>query len=174
MAADPTRRRVLAASALAALAAGGAAGCAPGQPWAWATPPRPARDVGVLRAVIAAEQAMVSRYAAVISARPALAAAAAPLLRQHRAHLAQLRGRLLVPAGARPSPAGTARARREPVPAGQAAALGYLRAAERDQAAFLTSALARVASPSLAQLLASIGASEASHAALLGPAGPPR
>ncbi len=176
MAADPTRRRVLTASALAVLAAAGAAGCAPGQPWPWATPPHPSPDVGVLRNVIAAEQAMVSRYTVVISARPALAGTLAPLLRQHQAHLAQLRERLLVPAGAAasPSPAATARRRPARVPAGQAAALDYLRAAEGDQAAFLVRELATLASPALAQLFASIGASEATHAALLRTARPSR
>jgi hypothetical protein len=175
VAAEPTRRRVLTASALMLLTAAGAAGCAPGQPWPWAEPPRPAPDAGVLRHVIAAEDVLVSRYAAVVSARPALAATVAPLLRQHREHLARLRQRLVLPAGA--APATTARPRRAgqaPVPAGQAAALDDLRRAERDQAAFLVRALATVVTPSLAQLLASIGASEASHAALLGSAGPPR
>ncbi len=172
MAANPTRRRVLTASALAALAAAGAAGCAPGHPWPWASPPRQAPDVAVLRDAIAAEDAMISRYAAVISALPALGATVSPLLRQHQEHLAQLRQRLLVPPGApAPSPSVTARAHRAPVPAGQAAALGYLRAAERDQAASVVRSLATVRTPSLAQLLASIGACEAAHAALLGSAG---
>jgi hypothetical protein len=175
VAADPTRRRVLTASALAVLAAAGAAGCAPGQPWPWATPPHPSPDVGVLRNVIAAEKAMVSRYTAVISARPPLAGMLAPLLRQHEAHLAQLRERLLVPAGAAASASPPAARRHPPrVPAGRAAALDYLRAAESDQAAFLVRELAALASPALAQLFASIGASEATHAALLRPARPSR
>jgi hypothetical protein len=173
VAADPTRRRVLAASALV-LTAAGTAGCASGQAWPWARPPVPAPEVGVLRNVIAAEDIMVSRYAAVLQARPALAAAVSPLLRQHRQHLAQLRERLVVPAGARPSPTMRARARQAPVPAGRAAVLAYLRRAETDQAAFLTRTLATVATPSLAQLMASISASEAAHAALLRSAGPPR
>jgi hypothetical protein len=171
--ADPTRRRVLTASALM-LAAAGTTGCASGRAWPWARPPVPAPDVGVLRNVIATEDAMVSRYAAVLSARPALAATVSPLLRQHRQHLAQLRERLMVPAGARPSPTRTARARRAPVPAGRAGALAYLRRAESDQAAFLVRTLAAVDSPSLAQLMASISASEAAHAALLRSAGSPQ
>jgi hypothetical protein len=173
VAADPTRRRVLAASALV-LTAAGTAGCASGQAWPWARPPVPAPEVGVLRNVIAAEDTMVSRYAAVLQARPALAAAVSPLLRQHRQHLAQLRERLVVPAGARPSPTMKARARPAPVPADRAAVLAYLRRAETDQAAFLTRTLATVATPSLAQLMASISASEAAHAALLRSAGSPR
>jgi hypothetical protein len=173
VAADPTRRRVLTASALM-LTTGGTAGCASGQAWPWARPPVPAPEVGVLRTVIAAEHAMVSRYAAVLSARPALAATVSPLLRQHQQHLAQLRDRLAVPAGARPSPTPAARARQAPVPAGRAAVLAYLGRAETDQAAFLLRTLAAVATPSLAQLMASISASEASHAALLRSAGSPR
>jgi hypothetical protein len=164
--ADPTRRRVLSASALM-LTAAGTAGCASGQAWPWARPPVPAPDVGVLRNVIAAEDALISRYTAVLSARPALAATVSPLLRQHQQHLAQLRERLVVPAGARPSPTITARARRTPVPAARAGVLAYLRRAESDQAAYLVRTLAAVATPSLAQLMASISASEAAHAALL-------
>jgi hypothetical protein len=99
--------------------------------------------------------------------RPALAATVSPLLRQHQQHLAQLRDRLVVPAGARPSPTRTAPARQAPVPAGRAAVLAYLRRTETDQAAFLVRTLAAVATPSLAQLMASISASEAAHAALL-------
>lgn len=173
MAADPTRRRVLTASALM-LTTAGAAGCASGQAWPWARPPVPAPEVGVLRTVIAAEHALVSRYAAVLSARPALAATVSPLLRQHQQHLVQLRDRLAVPAGARPSPTPAARVRQAPVPAGRAAVLAYLGGAETDQAAFLLRTLAAVATPSLAQLMASISASEASHAALLRSAGSPR
>ena len=173
MAADPTRRRVLAASALM-LTAAGTAGCASGQAWPWARPPVPVPEVGMLRNVIAAEDTLVSTYTAVLSARPALAATVSPLLRQHQQHLAQLRDRLMVPAGARPSPTKTARARQAPVPAGRAAVLAYLRHAETDQAAFLVQTLAAVVTPSLAQLMASISASEAAHAALLDSAGSPR
>jgi hypothetical protein len=171
--AGTTRRRVLSASLLTALAAG-AAGCAAGQPWPWATPPKPSPDVGVLRDVIAAEESMISRYTAVLAAYPGLGGTASPLLAQHRAHLAQLRSRLVIPAGAAPAVSPSASvprpARRPRVPSGQAAAVGYLRAAERDEAAALVRWLVRVP-PSLAQLLASIGASEAAHAALLGQAG---
>ena len=176
MTADPTRRRVLAASALV-LTAAGTAGCASGQAWPWARPPVPAPDVGVLRDVIAAEDAMVSRYTAVLAARPALAATVSPLLRQHQQHLAQLRERLVVPSGApsaaRPSPSATGRAHQAPVPAARAGVLAYLRRAESDQAAYLVRTLAAVATPSLAQLMASISASEAAHAALLRSGGPP-
>jgi hypothetical protein len=161
---------------LAALAAAGSAGCASGRPWPWATPPKPAPDVGVLRDVIAAEDAMISRYAAVISAFPALTGTVSPLLRQHQQHLVQLRARLVIPAGApspSASPSATAHPRRPRIPLSQAAAISYLRAAERDEAAALIGWLAAV-TPSLAQLFASIGASEATHVAVLRSARSPR
>ena len=68
----------------------------------------------------------------------------------------------------------TARAHQPPVPPGRAAVLASLRRAESDQAAFLVRTLAAVTTPSLAQLMASISASEATHAALLGSAETPR
>jgi hypothetical protein len=178
VAADPTRRRVLAAAGLAALTAAGTlgtAGCAAGQPWPWATPPKPAPDVGVLRDAITAEDAMISRYTGVIAAFPALAGSISPLLTQHREHLAQLRARLVIPPGPGPSASPTATARTRPrgprIPSSEHGAVAFLRAAERDEAAALTGWLTGV-TPSLAQLLASIAASEATHAALLGD-GPP-
>ena len=174
--AGTTRRRVLTASVLAALAAagsGGLAGCA-SEPSPWAKPPKPSPDVGVLHDVIDAEYTMISRYTAVLAAFPGLAGRMSPLLAQHREHLAALRARLVIPPGASPVQAASATARppgpRPRVPPSQAAAVGYLRAAERDQAAALIRRVAGVP-PSLAQLLASIGACEAAHAALLGSGG---
>lgn len=167
MSADPTRRRVLAV-AVAAVTVAGAAGCAPGRAWPWATPPTPAPDVGTLKDMIVAEDALIATYARVVSRFPALAAATGPLLRQHQEHLAALRARLMIPSGAAPSASAMPRARptMEPFPASEHAAVAYLRAAEHTQAAALTGRLATV-TPSLAQLFASIAASEASHAALL-------
>jgi hypothetical protein len=163
---------VLTASVLAVLAAVGASGCEP-QAWPWATPPKPAPDVGVLRDVIAAEDTLIAKYTAVLAAFPSLTGTMSPLLAQHREHLAQLRARLVIPRGASPAEAASATARprlpRPRVPASRAAAVGYLRTAEQDEAAALVRWLAGV-TPSLAQLLASIGACEATHAALLGPA----
>jgi hypothetical protein len=174
VAADPTRRRVLAAAGLAALSVAGTlgtAGCAAGQSWPWATPPKPSPDIGVLRDAITAEDAMISRYTGVIAAFPALTGSISPLLTQHREHLAQLRARLVIPPGPGPSAAPTAAARKRPggprLPASERGAVAYLRAAEHGEAAVLTGWLTGV-TPSLAQLLASIAASEATHAALLG------
>jgi hypothetical protein len=170
--AGATRRRVLTTSALAALTAA-VAGCAQGTPWPWATPPRPAPDVGVLHEVIDAENTMISRYTAALAAHPGLAAAISPVLAEHRQHLAQLRARLVIPAGASAADKAAAALPRPPrpqLPHSQAATLGYLRSAERAAAGALAARLASVP-PSLAQLMASIGASEATHAALLGRTG---
>jgi hypothetical protein len=153
---------------MAAVTVSGAAGCASGGAWPWATPPTPAPDVGTLKDLIVAEQALAATYARVVSAFPALAPAAAPLLRQHQEHLAALRARLVIPAGAAPSASAMPRAHPsgQPFPRSARAAVAYLRAAEHTQVAALTGRLGSV-TPSLAQLLASIAAAEASHAALL-------
>ena len=169
MPADPTRRRVLAVSALAAA---GLAGC--GRIHPWSVPPKQASDVALLAEAIAAEQVMISRYESVITGFPSLGPALTPVLGQHREHLAALRERLVVPPGiatptARPAPP----AGGPPVRSGADAALAYLRTVEDERAAALVRRLP-VATPSLAQLLASIGASEASHAAVLSHPGRPR
>jgi hypothetical protein len=175
VAAGPTRRTVLTTSALAALAAAGTAGCSPVLPWA--APPRPAPDVGVLKDVIAAENQVIGIYTAVIAAFPGLRPVITPLRRQHEEHLAALRGRLVVPPGAPasasalPSPAHRGGHPAEPRSwASATQAVAALATAERAQASALVARLASVP-PSLAQLLASIGASEASHVAVLHAAG---
>jgi hypothetical protein len=164
--ADPARRALIAAAAaLPMLAVSGCNGVD-----VLASPPRPAPDVGLLQAAIAAEQLLVTQYAAVLrgltssgaAAPAALTAALEPLLGQHRAHLAELRSRLIVPPGSA-SPSPSARATRAPVvPTAPAAAVAFLRAAEQAAATAMLARLAR-ASASLAQLLASISASEATH-----------
>jgi len=129
-------------------------------------PPRPSREVVALRGAISAEQILIYRYKAVIAAYQSLARSLEPLLSQHDAHLAQLRGRLIEPPAASPSPSKPA-----PVPAvpGSAAdAAAFLQAAERNAAAAQVKRLTAVA-PSLAQLLASIAACEATHVAALAP-----
>lgn len=176
MAAKPTRRVVLAAAAMLPLAA--VSGCDGGD--VLAAPPSLPPDVAVLREAIAAEQLMITRYVAVLheagetggaaaggSAGP-LAAALEPLLAEHRAHLAQLRSRLIVPAGSKASPAtqrGPAPAV-APVPSAVNAGVAFLRTAEQAAATAMRSRL-HGAPPSLAQLFASIGASEATHVPVL-------
>jgi hypothetical protein len=156
-----TRRGVLSAAVALPLAAAGCQGLR-----VLGTPPRPRPDVTVLRDAMAAETLLIGQYTAVLAAQPGLAGPLDPLLGQHRAHLDRLRARLVVPRGAAtPSPSPAARVQ---VPAGTAAAQAFLQQAESGAA---LAALGRLtaASPSLAQLLASIAASEASHAQLLGP-----
>ncbi|MGD0375256.1 MAG: hypothetical protein ABSB01_11825 [Streptosporangiaceae bacterium] len=181
MPAGPTRRVMLAASAaLPLLAVTGCKGVG-----ALGTPPAPAADVGLLKAAIARERLMIARYEAVLGPARAdgHAAILEPVLAEHRAHLAQLRSRLIVPAGAaaaaalpaspsatgpgQPAAPGKPVVPAEPVvPASPAAAIAFLRAAEQDASDALLTRLG-VAPASLAQLLASISASEATHAAIL-------
>jgi hypothetical protein len=163
MARDATRRRVLTAAAAALpLAAAGCKGIV-----ALGAPPKPAPDVTVVTEAIAVETQLIARYGDVLAARPGLGPALRPLLAQHHEHLARLRARLIVPVGGQPLPTPRATARRTAqVPGSSAAALGYLRDAEDAAAGALLAHLA-TAPPSLAQLLASISASEATHALIL-------
>ena len=166
MARDATRRSVLTAAAAALpLVAAGCKGIA-----ALGTPPKPAPDVTVATDAIAVETQLIARYGDVLAANPALAPALRPLLAHHHEHLARLRARLIIPrTGAQPSasPSGTPSPRPAPVPGTRAGALAYLRDAENAAAASLLAHL-DAAPPSLAQLLASISASEATHALVLG------
>jgi hypothetical protein len=166
VAVKPTRRVVLAAAAMLPLAA--VSGCDGAD--VLEAPPSPAPDVAMLREAIAAEQLMITRYTTVLreaggagGGSASLAAALEPLLAEHREHLAQLRSRLVIPAGstASPTPRGRAPAV-APVPATAGAGVSFLKAAEQAAATAMVARL-RSASPSLAQLLASIGASEATH-----------
>jgi hypothetical protein len=138
------------------------------------TPPSPLPEVAVLRDAIDGETLMIARYSAVMTTVPALADSLRPLVGQHREHLATLRARLIEPragtqpehsSSARASPAGTH------MPGTPTAARAYLRRAEQAAAQTLLGKLT-AAPPSLAQLLASIAASEASHALLLEPGRP--
>jgi hypothetical protein len=146
-------------------------------PLAGRPPLRP--DVLTLQAVIAAEENLIDLYRTAINggqdtARPRTLR---PLLAQHEQHLAQLRARLVVPPGtaATPSPAGTAgtaSATGSPAPVSPApvspapVSWARLRTAERASAAALVQQLATVP-PALAQLLASIAASDATHVTVL-------
>ena len=171
--ADRARRGVLAAAAwMPLLAVSGCKGVG-----ALAPPPRPGPDVGVLRAAIAAEEAMIARYGTAISRFPGLAATLTGLRAEHRLHLAELRTRLVIPPGSpyrsgfaspSPRPAGApgAPGAAAVLPAGQAAALDFLQTAEDSAAAALLRGLPAVPS-SLAQLLASVAASESTHVAVL-------
>jgi len=166
-----TRRTVLAAAGLLPVVA---AGCGKGI-GALGTPPRPSPDVAVVRDAIDAETFMIARYNAVLTAVPALAGSLRPLLQQHHEHLARLRARLIEPrAGGEPehTPSAAATPARPQAPGTPAAAQNYLRLAEQAAASTLLGKIT-TAPPSLAQLLASIAASEATHALLLAPTGRP-
>jgi Domain of unknown function (DUF4439) len=162
VAADPTRRAVLAATAALPLLVTGCKGVA-----ALATPPKPLPDVTLLRAAIHAEQLMVAQYEAGISkalGSQARLAVLLPLLAQHREHLAQLRSRLIVPAGATLAPVRGPAV--PPLPARSALVMTYLQATEQDASAWLLDQVL-AAPPSLAQLLASMSAAEATHVPVL-------
>jgi hypothetical protein len=166
MARDATRRRVLAAAAAALPVM--AAGCK--GIMALGTPPKAAPDVTVATDAIAVEAQLIARYGKVLAANPGLAHTLRPLLAQHHEHLTRLRARLIVPVGGQPLPTPRATVRHTAaVPGSPAAALGYLRDAEDAASEALLVHLA-TAPPSLAQLLASISASEATHALILGSA----
>ena len=169
MARDATRRRVLAIGAVTLpLAVAGCKGFG-----ALGTPPKPAPGVAVVDHAITVETRLIAHYRAVLAAVPALASTLRPLLAQHHEHLARLRARLIIPPGSRApdlaSPAASPSGSPSPlaVPGTPAAALGYLRDAENVAASAYLAHLS-AAPPSLAQLLASISASEATHAMILG------
>jgi hypothetical protein len=167
------RRRVLAASAAALPALLATAGCRSSDAFAGPDPlagrPALSPDVITLQAVIAAERDMIALYQAAVKGIPASRARALEgLLAQHRQHLARLQARLVLPApSATPSPS--------PSPSRSAAparvSIARLRAAERASATGLVRRLGRVP-PALAQLFASIAASDATHAAVLAGYGP--
>lgn len=161
MRADLRRRSVLAAAAMTApLVAAGCKGVG-----GLGTLPKAAPDVAVLHHAIGTEQALIARYHLALAGSPGLAGTLGPLLAQHREHLARLTSMLIAPATpratARPSASATAGASST-----RAATLAALEAAETAAASSLVRRLA-LAPPALAQLLASIAASEASHALLL-------
>jgi hypothetical protein len=166
---------MLAASAAALPVLLATAGCRSSQLFAGpdplAGPPSPSPDVITLQAVISAEQAMIRLYQAALDSG-LRAGILAGLLAQHRQHLARLQARLVVPSGTvvpagTVVPTGTATAHASPSTAPGRVTIARLRAAERTSAATLVRRLA-TAEPSLAQLFASIAASDATHAVALG------
>jgi hypothetical protein len=124
--------------------------------------PRPSHDAVTLQAVIAAEENLVHLYRTAINGDSGASRDLGPLLAQHEQHLASLRGRLIVPAGtpATPTP------RPSPSRAPARVTIPGLLAAERASAASLVQRLAFV-QPALAQLFASIAASDITHVAVL-------
>lgn len=169
MASDPTRRAVVAAAAALPLLI---AGCKGTQ--ALGTPPGPAPDVARLRTAIRAEQDLVASYQAALQrlsgGRAAQRAVLAAVLTEHQDHLHQLRERLIpgspLAAGSGPLP----RPRAATLPAGPRQVLSELMRAERAASDRLLSQVPEVP-PELAQLFASISASEATHVIALHAAG---
>jgi hypothetical protein len=168
------RRRILLASAAALPLLLGTAGCRSSDAFTGPDPlagrPRPAPEVVTLAAVIAAEENLIGLYRTALahdSAARARARDLLALLAQHEQHLMRLRARLI-------QPPGTATAVASPGPSAKASAaapervtIARLRAAERASAAGLVRRLATV-EPALAQLFASIAASDATHVTALG------
>ena len=156
-----SRRRVLTtvlgSSALAVTACG--------VPEALRKPPGLSASVRTLRASITAEQALVDSYHDVVRRFPQLSTRLNSFLTQHEQHLAQLRGRLVVPPHVTMSPIPSPSAA-GPVPASATDAIAALIRAEQTAAAAQLGRL-RGSPPALAQLPASIAASEATHAAAL-------
>jgi hypothetical protein len=136
-----------------------------------AGPPPLGRDVLTLQAVIAAEENLIRLYRAALEGNAAAGRAQTllTLLSQHEKHLVQLKGRLIVPPGASasPSPSASGAGGATASPGPGRVGTRRLRAAERASAADLVQRLATVP-PALAQLLASIAASDATHVAVLG------
>ena len=125
-------------------------------------------DVLTLQAVIAAEENMIDLYRLAISGDSGTSRARTlrSLQGQHQQHLVQLKARLIVPPGASASPSPSPSSA-SPSPRASTVSIAGLRAAERASAADLVRRLA-TAPPALAQLLASIAASDATHVTALG------
>lgn len=161
----PSRRTVLAAvlrgASVSALPAVLAA-CRGVQ--ALGTPPPPPRDIQVLRAAITAEELLVARCGAAIKALSAGGTSGAAALAvhtvqaEHSAHLARLRSRLIEPS----SPSPRARPSATVPPGGPSVVLQALEQAEQAASDRLIGWLNGLP-PTLAQLFASIAASEATH-----------
>jgi hypothetical protein len=166
------RRRVLLASAAALPLLLGTAGCRSSDVFTGPDPlagrPPLGHDVLTLQAVIAAEENMIDLYQLAISGDLGTSRARTlrSLLAQHQQHLVQLKARLIVPPGASASPSPSPSSA-SPSPRASTVSIAGLRAAERASAADLVRRLA-TAPPALAQLLASIAASDATHVTALG------
>lgn len=164
----PTRRVVLTAAAAGSLGLAGCKGIA-----ALGPIPKLSPEVVMLERAIEAEELLVATYRAAAQQLAAgrgqrLGSAAAAIQAEHQAHLTSLRARLVLP----PRLAKTRfrAGRPSPLPADSPGILGALVADERDAAARLTRQLV-AAPPALAQLMASIAASEAAHVVYLRRAG---
>lgn len=155
---EPTRRAVFGGVLALAVSA-----C---RPLRSAQRPTVSPELKTLRRAAAHEESLISRYEAVRRRHPRLASRIDPIVDEHRAHLAALRAQ--VTPSPTPSESETPPPKDETpsAPADRSEAVKALAAQER------AASDARIrdldtAPPFLAQVLASIGASEATHAALL-------
>jgi hypothetical protein len=158
---------VLAASAAALPALLAIAGCRSSDAFAGPDPlagrPALSPDVITLQEVINAERAMIALYQAAVNGGARPARTLEGLLAEHRQHLSRLQARLVLPSGsgsASPSSSSSSSRARGRV------TIAQLRAAERASATDLVRRLAGVP-PALAQLFASIAASDATHVVAL-------
>ena len=164
---------MLTASAAALPALLATAGCRSSDLFAGPDPlagrPALSHDVITLQAVIAAEQAMIKLYQAAVGGRLG-ADGLAGLLAEHRQHLGRLQARLVLPPGfsaASGSASQSASPSASPGVVPARVTIARLRAAERASTADLLRRLVTV-QPALAQLFASIAASDATHVVALG------
>jgi hypothetical protein len=126
-------------------------------------PPPVTDQTRMLLHAVTAEQNLIWIYNKAMAGNAGLRPTLAPLLAEHRAHLARLRARVIEPPGRTIPDTVTARPALDATADG---ALAQLRAAEQAAVRTLLSRLGG-ASPSLAQLYASIAASEATHVTTL-------
>jgi hypothetical protein len=128
-------------------------------------PPPVSGQTQMLLHAVTAEQNLIWIYNKAMAGYSALRPALAPLLAEHRAHLAELTARVVEPPGKKVPGTVTSK----PALNGTAdGALRQLRAAEQAAVVrLLGRGLLGSASPSLAQLYASIAASEATHVTAL-------
>lgn len=131
-------------------------------------PARPDPDVVVTVRALTAEDRLLAAYTAVAERHRKLAGELAAFRKRHEAHRAALVARLPDghPAGATPTPSASPSASASPTATPSATSVADLVEAEREAAADrVTDALA--AGPTLAQVLAGMGACAAAHAQLL-------
>ena len=164
---------MLAASAAALPALLAIAGCRSSDAFAGPDPlagrPALSPDVITLQEAIKAERAMIALYQAAVNGGTRPARTLEGLLAEHRQHLSRLQARLVLPPGsgpASPSPSPSPSPSSSSSRARGRVTIAQLRAAERASATDLVRRLVSVP-PALAQLFASIAASDATHVVAL-------
>ncbi|HEX4015870.1 MAG TPA: ferritin-like domain-containing protein [Frankiaceae bacterium] len=163
-----SRRQLLAASPTTLALFLALSGCK--GPAVLSGPPPVSSQTQMLLQAVTAEQNLIWIYTKAMAGYSALRPTLAPLLAEHQAHLAQLTARVVEPPGKKVPDAVTAWAggRKPKLAATADGALVQLRATEQAAVArLLDRSLLGGASPSLAQLYASVAASEATHVTTL-------